>query len=210
MPVILSHCRGHQQQVACTTDCELVSCLLGVCRGLLVAISLAAFMHNTALSMCSGHGVQTTFDQTAGTTAAGLFSNSPRSESFDDFADAEEQGHHSSHASSASATTSSFHTAPSAANDNSSGSEEEGRRSSRGRRRGAGLAGVLGSPSPPRQSRFARFVSSAAAVTGLNAGDSSAQQEALAREKASKLSGKDGSQSELTQPTAGELSVTAS
>ena len=69
---------------------------------------------------------------------------------------------------------------------------------------------MLGSPSPPRQSRFARFVSSAAAVTGLNAGDSSAQQEGLAREKASKLSGKDGSQSELTQPTAGELSVTAS
>ena len=168
-------------------------------------------MHKVPFFMlCTGNSGQTTIDQAGGATAAGLFSNSPRSESSDDFADAVSHGHHSSRSSSASAAASSFHTAPSAANDNSSGSEEEGRRSSRQGRRGAGLAGVLGSPSPPRQSRFARFVSSAAAVTGLDAGDSSAQQEDLARDKASRLSGKDGSQSELTQPTGGELSVTTS
>lgn len=159
--------------------------------------------------LCSGRGGQTRLDQAGDESAAGLFSTSPQSESSDDFADARSQGRHSSRSSSASAATSGFHTAPSAANDNSSGSEEEGHRSSRRGRRGAGLAGVLGSPSPPRQSRFARFVSSAAAVTGLNASDGSAQQEGLAHEKASKLSGKDGSQSELTQPTAGEVSVTA-
>lgn len=148
-----------------------------------------------------------THEPAGGTTAAGLFSNSPHSESSDDFADAQSQGHRSS----SSATAASFQTAPSAAVDNSSGSEEEVRRSSRGtRRRGAGLAGVLGSPSPPRQSRFARFVSSAAAVTGLNAGSSAAQQEeeGLAREKVSRLGGKGGSQSEITRATAGEFPVT--
>lgn len=145
-----------------------------------------------------------TLEPAGGTTAAGLFSNSPHSESSDDFADALSQGHRSS----SSATAASFHTAPSAPVDNSSGSEEEVQRSSRGRRRGAGLAGVLGSPSPLRQSRFARFVSSAAAVTGLNAGSSTAQQEeGLAREQASRLGGKGGGQSEVTDATAGELPV---
>ena len=160
--------------------------------------------------LCSGETGQTTTDQAGGATAAGLFSSSPHSESSDDFADAVSQGHRSSLSSSASAaTSSSFHTAPSAPTDISSEGEEEGVRTSQRRRRAAGLAGVLGSPSPPRQSRFARFVSSAAAVTGLKAEDSSAQQGELAREKASKLSGKDESQSDQGQPTAGKLSVIA-
>lgn len=129
-------------------------------------------------------------DQPERAPAAGLFASSPHSDSTETFADAvsasSPPGSRSSSASAA--TSSSFHTAPSTQADtsprrNSSGDasnsgkgdgqqtgEDEGRRSMQRRRRGAGLASVLGSPSPPRQSRFARFVNSAAAATGLSTG----------------------------------------
>lgn len=203
------HCPDHVQPPACTTAHHALpfSCS-EVIKSICCLQTPLCSPQTTLLLLWSGGSGHMPHEPAGGTTAAGLSSNSPRSESSDDFADAQSQGHHSSRSSSA--TAASFQTAPSAPVDNSSESEEEVRRSSRGsRRRGAGLAGVLGSPSPPRQSRFARFVSSAAAVTGLNAGSSTAQQEeGLAREKASRLGGTDGGQSELTQATAGEISVT--
>lgn len=132
---------------------------------------------------------QSTIDQPETAPAAGLFASSPHSESTEQFADAVSSPPGSRSSSASAATNSTFQTAASLPTDgsprrNSSGDasnsgdgnkdggqlkgEEEGRRSMQRRKRGAGLASVLGSPSPPRQSRFARFVNSAAAATGLN------------------------------------------
>ena len=150
----------------------------------------------------SGSTTQTATDQVGGAQATGLFGNSPHSDTSGAFADAVSQP--GSRSSSASlATASSFQTATSAQTDGSprddagtagdtsnkdAGEDEgEGRRSSQRRRRGTGLAGVLGSPSPPRQSRFARFVSSAAAATGLNAGQVPAQQDDLNPQEDSRI-----------------------
>ena len=131
--------------------------------------------------LCSGESSHSTMDQPETAPAAGLFS-SPHSESTETFADAVSGSPPGSRSSSASAATNAtFQTAPSVQTDSSpkrnsddssqQQGEAEGRRSMQRRSRGAGLASVLGSPSPPRQSRFARFVDSAAAVTGLSGSD---------------------------------------
>ncbi len=132
--------------------------------------------------LCSGESSHSTMDQPEMAPAAGLFASSPHSESTETFADAVSGSPPGSRSSSASAATNAtFQTAPSVQTDSSpkrnsddssqQQGEAEGRRSMQRRSRGAGLASVLGSPSPPRQSRFARFVNSAAAVTGLSGGD---------------------------------------
>lgn len=194
------------------------------CTCILCTLSLIGHAQNPSYLFCSGDTGQTTIDQAAGASAAGLFGSSAHSESSDDFADAVSQGHPSRSSSSGLASASSFQTALSGQTDNSLGQdasnagndgnntgtegEEEVRRSSQRRGRRAGLAGVLGSPSPPRQSRFARFVTSAAAATGLSSSDSSAQLEELSRQRASKLGGKGENQSDQIQPTAGEHTIT--
>ena len=132
--------------------------------------------------LCSGESSHSTMDQPETAPAAGLFASSPHSESTETFADAASRSPPGSRSSSASAATNAtFQTVPSDQTESSprgnnvdssqQQGEAEGRRSMQQRSRGAGLASVLGSPSPPRQSRFARFVNSAAAVTGLSGSD---------------------------------------
>jgi len=139
-------------------------------------------MNMIHFELCSGESSHSTMDQPETAPAAGLFASSPHSESTETFADAASGSPPGSRSSSASAATNAtFQTAPSVQTESSprgnnvdssqQQGEAEGRRSMQRRSRGAGLASVLGSPSPPRQSRFARFVNSAAAVTGLSGGD---------------------------------------
>ena len=145
-------------------------------------VQLMMSMEMIHSELCSGESSHSTIDQPETAPAAGLFASSPHSESTETFADAVSGSPPGSRSSLASAATNAtFQTAasvqtdssPKRNNDDSSQQqgEAEGRRSMQRRSRGAGLASVLGSPSPPRQSRFARFVNSAAAVTGLSGGD---------------------------------------
>ena len=145
-------------------------------------VRLQMSMEVIQYELCSGESSHSTMDQPETAPAAGLFASSPRSDSPETFADAGSRSPPGSRTSSASAATdATFQTAPSVQTDSSprgttddssqQQNEAEGRRSMQRRSRGAGLASVLGSPSPPRQSRFARFVNSAAAVTGLSGSD---------------------------------------
>lgn len=168
--------------------------------------------------LCPGPDAQTTIDQPGGAAASGLFDNSPHSESSGAFFDAASQSQPGSCSSLASAATgSTFQTAQTDSSPNhesgdvsnggnNSGTEggAEERRSSQRRRRGAGLASVLGSPSPPRQSRFARFVSSAAAATGLNAGQGLAQQEDSNAVGPSHTGPEDGTKSDQDLPSSSQ------
>ncbi len=145
-------------------------------------VQLVMSMERIHYELCSGESGHSTMDQPETTPAAGLFASSPHSNSSETFADAVSGSPPGSRSSSASAATNAtLQTAPSVQTDSSprrnsddssqQQGEAEGRRSMQRRSRGAGLASVLGSPSPPRQSRFARFVNSAAAVTGLSGSD---------------------------------------